>query len=80
MGAPSIDIVIEVQWKKSPRKPRGGFDSKLKFPSMGDLEIYQRHLAGESGKTLAVKFKISEIRVWGICWKIKKEFVSSNSE
>lgn len=56
---------------KTQRKRRGA-PRRCAGPPRRDLEIYQRHTAGETVRSLAGAYFLSEKRVWGICTAVRK--------
>ena len=46
--------------------------AKKTEPTTRDVEIYDRHVAGETVRALAEAYGLSEQRVWGICTEVRR--------
>lgn len=70
----SIQTTFMIEGKKTRQHLKSG----PKGPSERDMQIYELHKAGKTARELAEQFGLSEMRVWGICWKIKKHIENEN--
>lgn len=77
-GAAATGSIL-TNYQPEGKQTRRRLKSEPKGPSERDLRIYELHQAGKTAKELGEMFGISEQRVWGICWAIKKAMSSDEN-